>query len=97
MHPTGIEPALKASEASVLSIRLRMQIITKLLHHPDYDITKKELCLPEIFRNTRKYSKKNFDRKNNSRQFAKYVLPDCNNRGNQKAFLPALPEWHLPP
>ena len=25
MHPTGIEPALKASEASVLSIRLRVQ------------------------------------------------------------------------
>ena len=24
MHPTGIEPALKASEASVLSIRLRV-------------------------------------------------------------------------
>ena len=25
MHPTGIEPALKASEASVLSIRLQVQ------------------------------------------------------------------------
>ena len=31
MHPTGIEPALKASEASVLSIRLQVQIITNLL------------------------------------------------------------------
>ena len=31
MHPTGIEPALKASEASVLSIRLQVQNITKLL------------------------------------------------------------------
>ena len=27
MHPTGIEPALKASEASVLSIRLQVQIL----------------------------------------------------------------------
>ncbi len=27
MHPTGIEPALKASEAFVLSIRLRMQML----------------------------------------------------------------------
>ena len=26
MHPTGIEPALKASEASVLSVRLRVHI-----------------------------------------------------------------------
>ncbi len=46
MHPTGIEPALKASEASVLSIRLRMQIITNLLHHLVYDIIKKLICLP---------------------------------------------------
>ena len=27
MHPTGIEPALKASEAFVLSIRLRTQML----------------------------------------------------------------------
>ena len=46
MHPTGIEPALKASEAFVLSIRLRMQNVTNLLHHPEYDIIKKVLCLP---------------------------------------------------
>ncbi len=48
MHPAGIEPALKASEAFVLSIRLRMQIITKLLHHLDYSITKIAACLPEF-------------------------------------------------
>ena len=41
MHPTGIEPALKASEAFVLSIRLRVHkkiIITNLLHHLEYHI-----------------------------------------------------------
>ena len=27
MHPTGIEPALKASEAYVLSVRLRVHVI----------------------------------------------------------------------
>ncbi len=49
MHPTGIEPALKASEASVLSIRLRMQNITNLLHHPDYDSIKELECLPIFY------------------------------------------------
>ena len=48
MHPTGIEPALKASEAFVLSIRLRMPIVTKLLHHLDYDNIYYLICLPEI-------------------------------------------------
>ena len=33
MHPTGIEPALKASEASVLSIRLRVRRTKKLLNY----------------------------------------------------------------
>ena len=38
MHPTGIEPALKASEAFVLSVRLRVQVnITNLLHHLEYN------------------------------------------------------------
>ena len=63
MHPAGIEPALKASEASVLSIRLRVhkkitysvyykfQYITNLLHHSDYNITINPYCLVLFFVN----------------------------------------------
>lgn len=29
MHPTGIEPALKASEAFVLSVRLRVHVLVR--------------------------------------------------------------------
>ena len=51
MHPTGIEPALKASEASVLSIRIRVHItgialnITNLLQSMSYNSTSVVLCL----------------------------------------------------
>ena len=48
MQPTGIEPALKASEAFVLSVRLRVHVcynITKLLHHLEYIITTLSACL----------------------------------------------------
>ena len=39
MHPTGLEPATKASEAYVLSIRLRVHI------QHSYSSTKHELVL----------------------------------------------------
>ena len=43
MHPTGIEPALKASEASVLSIRLQVQIL-QICYASGYHITEYAYC-----------------------------------------------------
>ena len=57
MHPTGIEPALKASEAFVLSIRLRLQKILRFYYNLWNFTTKGIKCkVWRLLRSLRRYA-----------------------------------------